>query len=63
VTLSSILIVGGTHGNESSGLALIHPTIQKQFRDSFQALEICFETGNPNAVTQNTRFTEEDWKD
>ena len=60
MSIQSVLIVGGTHGNESSGLALIHPKLQKHFINEFGTLDLHFDIGNPKAVERNTRFTEED---
>lgn len=51
--------MGGTHGNEMSGLAILHPDIQSQLKTHSQ-LNIQFEVGNPKAVEHNVRFTEED---
>ncbi|MBO1256432.1 aspartoacylase [Alteromonas sp. 5E99-2] len=58
--MNQCLIVGGTHGNEMSGLAVLTDTVRQGLVDKFPSINLQFDIGNPNAVTQNTRFTEED---
>lgn len=52
--------MGGTHGNEMSGLALLNPSVKSLLTNEFPVLNLHFDLGNPAAVEQNTRFTEED---
>lgn len=54
------LIVGGTHGNEMSGLVALNAPLQTQLKETHPTLDINFEVGNPRAVKRNIRFTEED---
>ena len=58
--INQCLIVGGTHGNEMSGLAVLNDSVRQDLMDKFSSLNLHFDIGNPNAVTLNTRFTEED---
>lgn len=60
MAVNTCLIVGGTHGNETSGLCLLNPSIKRQLSTTFKTLSLYFEIGNPNAVRNNVRFTEDD---
>lgn len=58
--INTVAIVGGTHGNERTGVALVskwltNPTLIS--RDSFQATALL---GNPLAVKKNQRYIDED---
>lgn len=58
--ITHCLIVGGTHGNEMSGLVALNTQLQAQLKARYAAFNLNFEMGNPRAVEQNVRFTEED---
>ncbi|RPJ68806.1 aspartoacylase [Alteromonas sediminis] len=58
--INKVLIVGGTHGNETSGTTLLHSAYKSAINSQFGGLTINFAMGNPRACKQNIRYTEED---
>jgi succinylglutamate desuccinylase len=54
-----VLIIGGTHGNEWTGIQVILHH-QERLAKKFPKLELEFIFGNPRAHEVNRRFTEED---
>lgn len=56
---SRIVIVGGTHGNEWTGIQVVRH-YQSYLREKFPALTIEFILANPEAHTLNRRFKDED---
>ncbi|MEW9797230.1 aspartoacylase [Alteromonas sp. CYL-A6] len=57
--ISSVAIVGGTHGNETSGIQLIQ-NWQRSGAPDLPGAKVSLVTGNPAAVSANVRFIEED---
>jgi len=58
--INSVLIVGGTHGNETSGTTLLNPAYSNALVQASSISDISFLLGNPRAYEQNCRYTEED---
>ena len=62
--INKIALVGGTHGNETSGIQLIHNWQSEGFSDEqssrFSSLDISLTIANPDALSANVRFVEED---
>ncbi|MDB2330906.1 aspartoacylase [Alteromonas sp.] len=58
--IKSIALVGGTHGNEMSGIQLIQNWENQGTPSRFDLLDITLYTANPAAIAANTRFLEED---
>lgn len=57
--MKNIVIVGGTHGNEWTGVYLVKHFAEK-LKKSFPDLNLDMIHGNPHAFTENRRFTQED---
>lgn len=57
---NSIALVGGTHGNETSGIQLIKNWQKHGIPEQFQALNISLHIANQAALNANVRFVEED---
>ncbi|KXJ59128.1 MAG: aspartoacylase [Alteromonas sp. Nap_26] len=57
---NSIALVGGTHGNETSGIQLIKNWQKHGIPEQFQALNISLHIANHAALNANVRFVEED---
>eukprot|EP01064_Diplonema_japonicum_P023123 TRINITY_DN33574_c0_g1_i1.p1 TRINITY_DN33574_c0_g1~~TRINITY_DN33574_c0_g1_i1.p1 ORF type:complete len:304 (+),score=53.53 TRINITY_DN33574_c0_g1_i1:36-947(+) len=55
--VNKVAVVGGTHGNESTGLYLSRWLKRMKREDSFELVVL---EGNPAAIKKNTRYTEED---
>lgn len=58
-TPSRVVIVGGTHGNEWTGIQVVKH-YQEDLRKKFPTLNLEFILANPLAHDRNCRFTEED---
>jgi aspartoacylase len=58
--IESIAIVGGTHGNETSGIQLVRNWQQHGYPARFQALNVSLHIANQAALDANVRFVEED---
>lgn len=56
---SKVIIVGGTHGNEFTGVQIVKH-YQNELREQFPHLRIEFILANPEAHKLNTRFKDED---
>jgi succinylglutamate desuccinylase len=59
-SIRKVAIVGGTHGNELTGVYLIKKFEQVPnllYRDSFECITVL---GNPQAVTENRRYVDRD---
>jgi succinylglutamate desuccinylase len=54
----SVLIVGGTHGNELPGINVLRKLATEQ--PTFPGLSVEFILGNPKAIESHSRFFEED---
>ncbi len=54
-----VLIIGGTHGNEWTGIQVILHH-EERLKKKYPKLELEFILGNPRAYQANRRFTEED---
>mgnify|MGYP000017626160 FL=1 len=57
---NSIALVGGTHGNETSGIQLIRNWQQFGLPSRFDALNVSLTIANEAALEANVRFVEED---
>ena len=60
--ISSVVVVGGTHGNEKIGIALVNQwmsdtSLKSISRSTFQTIPII---GNPPAVAENKRYIHTD---
>lgn len=60
MNIKNIAIVGGTHGNEYTGIYLIKRMQRTQFHAKWQGLEIALMIGNPRAYEQCSRFVDTD---
>ena len=58
--INSIALIGGTHGNETSGIQLIRNWQSHLLPARFSALNISFSISNSEAVERNVRFVDED---
>lgn len=58
--IKNIALVGGTHGNEMSGIQLIQNWESQGTPERFSNLDITLYTANPAAIAANVRFIEED---
>ena len=56
---SRVLIVGGTHGNEWTGIQVVHH-YQEMLKRKFPQLDLEFIFANPEAHALNRRFKDED---
>jgi len=54
-----VLIFGGTHGNEWTGIYVVNK-YQQYFKEKFPSLELDFIFSNPNAHEKKVRFVDED---
>ena len=57
---NSIALVGGTHGNETSGIQLIRNWQQFGLPSRFNELNVSLNIANEAALAANVRFVEED---
>lgn len=55
-----IALVGGTHGNETSGIQLIRNYRQHGLPDVAEALTVSLHLANPAAIDANVRFIDDD---
>jgi aspartoacylase len=60
MNITNIAIVGGTHGNEYTGIYLIKKMRQAQFHKQWEGLQIKLMIGNPRAYEQCVRFVDYD---
>jgi aspartoacylase len=58
-SLSRVLIFGGTHGNEWTGIKIVEH-YQNYLKNKFQNLELEFILANPEAFKLKTRYKDED---
>jgi aspartoacylase len=58
--IKSIAVVGGTHGNEMSGIQLLQNWESQGTPERFSNLDITLYKANPAAIAANVRFIEED---
>lgn len=58
--IKNIAIVGGTHGNEFTGVYLIHKLKQAAYQKQFPNLSLHFVCGNPKAYQKRVRFLDQD---
>ena len=58
--LNSIAIVGGTHGNETSGIQVIRSWQRAGLPARFDALNVSLALANHAAIDANVRFLDED---
>ncbi|MFT5179193.1 MAG: aspartoacylase, partial [Alteromonas macleodii] len=57
---NSIALVGGTHGNETSGIQLIRNWQQFGLPSRFNELNVSLSIANEAAIAANVRFVDED---
>ena len=58
--INSIALIGGTHGNETSGIQLIRNWQSELFPARFSALNMSLMLSNVEAIERNVRFVEDD---
>ena len=58
--LNSIALIGGTHGNETSGIQLIRNWQKSGLPERFSSLNVTCDFANPAAMDANVRFLDED---
>jgi aspartoacylase len=58
--IKQIALVGGTHGNEMSGIQLIQNWLKYGTPSRFDSLDLALLFGNQSAIDANVRFLEED---
>jgi len=58
--INSIALVGGTHGNETSGIQLIENWQTQGLPERFSTLNVSLNIANQAALDANVRFVEED---
>lgn len=58
--IKNIALVGGTHGNEYTGVYLIRKLRLEQFHQKWEGLNIKYLIGNPKAYEKNVRFVDHD---
>jgi len=58
--LNSIALVGGTHGNETSGIQLVRNWRQHGLPQRFSDLNVSLNIANKEALAANVRFLEQD---
>lgn len=58
--IQSVALVGGTHGNETSGIQLIRNWLKNGVPDAFSSLDVSCILANEAAIDANVRFLEED---
>jgi aspartoacylase len=54
--ISNVTMVGGTHGNELTGIHLIHEWQKNKFAENYPSLEINYLLANPAARKANKRY-------
>ncbi|GGW94080.1 aspartoacylase [Alteromonas halophila] len=55
-----IALIGGTHGNESSGIQIIRNYRRLGLPDAAQGLNVSLHLANPAAINANVRYVEDD---
>lgn len=58
--IESVALVGGTHGNETSGIQLINNWRKQGLPDTAASLNVTCVLANPDAINANVRFVEDD---
>lgn len=58
--IKKVALIGGTHGNELSGIYLLKKWKQKEQLSSWDTLDITTKISNPRACEQSVRYTESD---
>ena len=58
--VSSVLLVGGTHGNELTGIHLVEQWKKKQKERQLQDFTLSYLIGNPSAQKENKRYIDHD---
>jgi len=58
--ISSVLLVGGTHGNELTGVHLVRHLQMSEFEKSISAFELHYLLANPAAIKANKRYLDKD---
>ena len=58
--IQSVALVGGTHGNETSGIQLVRNWLKGDIPDTYGSLDIRCYLANQAAIDANVRFLEED---
>lgn len=58
--IDNVLLVGGTHGNELTGIHLVQQWQSNQRANNYSHFELDFLLANPLAIEQNRRYLEHD---
>jgi len=58
--ISSVLLVGGTHGNELTGIHLVRHWQANKMEEQFKGFRLDYLIANPAAVKENKRYLEHD---
>ena len=58
--ISSVLLVGGTHGNELTGIHLVRHWQAQKMQEQFKDFTLDYLIANPDAVKENKRYLEHD---
>ncbi|WP_414828235.1 aspartoacylase [Alteromonas sp. H39] len=58
--IQSVALVGGTHGNETSGIQLVRNWLKSGIPDTYRSLDIRCYLANQAAIDANVRFLETD---
>ncbi len=57
--ITNVVIVGGTHGNEKTGINLVRH-LKNEWMCPFHSFEISYIEGNPRAIKNNLRYVDHD---
>jgi aspartoacylase len=58
--ISSVLLVGGTHGNELTGVHCIKHFKESNFAEYFSDIKLNYLMANPKAIEENKRYCDQD---
>jgi aspartoacylase len=58
--ISSVLLVGGTHGNELTGIHLVRHWQKQSAKKQFKSFQLEYLIANPQAIEANKRYLEHD---
>ena len=58
--ISTVAIVGGTHGNELTGIQTVRHLPHTDFPDAYPELTMAFILANAEAIANNVRFIDVD---
>jgi len=58
--ISSVLLVGGTHGNELTGIHLVRHWQKQKIENQFKDFQLTYLIANPQAIEANQRYVDHD---